>query len=181
MSRMDRDRVFRKAEWVGLWKTREPSLNQRTKQPSFALFFRISFGDIHVCRFRKGLQEGPQEPIVDFISPSTQIVRVNLRPYIHSGGDPASLLEAFIKTANEFRGDPKDLRRYWFHAKQMVADGILAFEMSTMEAFFLRVEEEHFPAVHHSSLYEEVYHPAYRVVHLAYLSDQTPKHPGWSG
>ena len=35
----------------------------------------------------ENLTEGPDEPAVDVISPEGNIVRVNLRPFIQSGGD----------------------------------------------------------------------------------------------
>jgi hypothetical protein len=38
-----------------------------------------------------------------------------------------------------------------------------------MHDFFKRVEEEGFPAVHHSTRYEEAYHPAYRVIKQDFL------------
>jgi hypothetical protein len=151
-------------------------------QDLYKLFHQGAMGSEHAVRDFEGvrswlereledLQEGPDEPLIDPISHHGEIVRVNLRPYIDSGRDPSVLLQAFIKTANEFHGDHENIRRYWAYAGQMASEGELAFEPSSMEVFFSRMEKEHFPAVHHSMVYEEAYHPAYRVVALAYLPD----------
>ncbi|HEY44659.1 MAG TPA: hypothetical protein G4O11_11820 [Anaerolineae bacterium] len=118
-----------------------------------------------------GLPEGPEEPISDVISSDGIIVRVNLRPFIQSGGDPSSLLDAFVRTANEYWGTEERLLDHWFFAVQMTEDGELPFEPSQMRAFFKKVEEDGFPAVHHSTRYEEAYHPAYRVIKQEFLAE----------
>jgi hypothetical protein len=117
------------------------------------------------------LSEGPEEPMSDVISSDGNIVRVNLRPFIQGGGDPSSLLNAFVRTANEYRGTEERLLDHWFFAEQMAEDGELPFEPSQMRAFIKKLEKDGFPAVHHSTRYEEAYHPAYRVIKREYLAD----------
>jgi hypothetical protein len=51
----------------------------------------------------------------------------------------------------------------------LAEDGGLPFEQDDMQAFFRRVEEDDFPAVHHSSRYEDTYRPAYRVIKQEFL------------
>ena len=117
----------------------------------------------------ENLPEGPVEPVIDVISPDDSIVRVNLRPFIQSGGDPSSLLDAFIRTANEYRGTRELLWLYWSFAERLAEAGELPFKQDDMQAFYKRVEEGGFPAVHHTSRYEEAYRPAYRVIKQEYL------------
>jgi hypothetical protein len=117
------------------------------------------------------LPEGPEEPISDEISSDGNIVRVNLRPFIQSGGDPSSLLDAFVRTANEYRGTEERLRDHWSLTERMAEDGELPFEVSQMRAFIEKAEGDGFPAVHHSTRYEEAYHPAYRVIKREFLAD----------
>jgi hypothetical protein len=38
-----------------------------------------------------------------------------------------------------------------------------------IEAFFEEMESQDFPAVHHSEIYQQYYHPAYRVVAMQFL------------
>jgi hypothetical protein len=47
----------------------------------------------------------------------------------------------------------------------------LPFEPSQMRTFLEKMGRDGFPAVHHSTRYEEAYHPAYRVIKQEYLAD----------
>ncbi len=116
------------------------------------------------------LGEGPEEPVVDAISPDGQIVRINLRPYLRSGGDLPALLDAFIQTANEYQGTTDKLRHFGSYARRMAEEGGLPLDPAELASFFDRMEAEGFPAVHHSSAYEEAYHPAYRVILYEHLT-----------
>ena len=57
--------------------------------------------------------EGSDEPAVDPISEDGQIVRVHLGPFVAQGGNPETLLDAFIRTANEYRGEVQVLKNNW--------------------------------------------------------------------
>jgi len=107
---------------------------------------------------------GLKEPIIDPISPNGEIVRVHLRPYISAGGDIGTLLNAFIRTGDDFRGDFKTLEAYWDYAVQTKL-----FSTSTMITYIQEMRTHNYPAVHHSSEYNQLYHPAYRVIRRKYL------------
>ena len=102
---------------------------------------------------------GTDEVAMDPISPDGQIVRVHLRPFITQGGDPEKLLAAFIRTANEFHGDKNILENYWKTATEM-----MHFQSEEMDRFMKAMRAQGYPALHHSSVYARMYHPAYRVV-----------------
>ncbi len=116
-----------------------------------------------------GLGEGLEEQTLDPISPDRRIVRINLRPYIAEGGDPSMLLTAFIKTANEYKGIWAHLRRYWSYVERMAMAEVLPFAQDELERFFVKMEAEGFPVVHHSMAYRAAYHPAYRVIARDFL------------
>ena len=103
--------------------------------------------------------EGHDEPVVDPISADGQILRVHLRPFVAQGGNPETLLDAFIRTANEYRGDVKTLKNYW-----NIAAGMGYYPAVEMSDFIQSMQAQDYPAVHHSSEYERLYRPAYRVV-----------------
>ncbi|UCD37558.1 MAG: hypothetical protein JSW54_12120 [Fidelibacterota bacterium] len=104
------------------------------------------------------------EPIIDTLSPDGLLARIHLRPFLKAGGSPDTLLTAFVQTANEFRGDPETLRRYWALAEKMAERRDLSFPPDELAAFFTEMESQGFPAVHHSEVYRNTYLPAYRVV-----------------
>lgn len=108
---------------------------------------------------------GLDEPVIDPISEEEQIVRVHLRPFVAQGGDPDTLLDAFIRTANEFRGDTRVLKKYWNTATAMQY-----FPSTMMDGFIESMDARNYPAVHHSLEYERLYRPAYRVVWRKFIA-----------
>jgi hypothetical protein len=115
---------------------------------------------------------GPKEPLVDVVVPDGAVVRVHLRPYVRLGLDPESLLQAFVRTAREFRGSPERLEAGLAEAAQLVREGRLGFQEADVVAFGERMRRSGFPAIHHSDEYVALYRPAYRVVAQASMSEE---------
>jgi hypothetical protein len=107
---------------------------------------------------------GPDEPLIDPISTEGQIVRIHLRPFIAQGYDLKLLLNAFIQTAIEYRGDVKMIENYW-----EVASRLGYYQCSEMKTFLRDKKGEGFPAAHHSLVFAKNYRPAYRVICKDYL------------
>ncbi len=116
--------------------------------------------------------EGPDDSLMDPLSPDGQILRVHLRPYLRAGKNPETLLRAFIQTANEWRGSPKKLKEYGAAAARLAQAGTGSIRREEIDAFFAKMEEQYFPAVHHSKDYQRLYRPAYRVVARKFLEDK---------
>ena len=116
------------------------------------------------------LQPGPEEPLLDPISPSGEIVRINLRPYLEAGGSHQYLLKAFIRTANEYKGSSEAILEGWTHVEEMVRLKDLEFSPEELSGFMEEMIKLEFPAVHHSEIYNQSYHPAYRVVSYSFFS-----------
>jgi hypothetical protein len=114
---------------------------------------------------------GPDELLLDPISPDGKIVRVHLRPYIRAGKEPEVLLTAFIRTAHKWRGSGKTLRAYGKAAAQLAEAESWSIGRDVIETFFAKMEEKNFPAVHHSDIYTDLYRPAYRVVARSFLEE----------
>jgi len=112
---------------------------------------------------------GPEEPLVDPIAPGSEVVRVHLRPYHAAGYDAEELLDAFLRTADEYRGSVERLQHYWEMAEEMVRQGRLPLAPDEICEFRERMARQGFPAIHHSATYQRVYRPAYRVVALPFL------------
>lgn len=115
---------------------------------------------------------GPDDPLLDPLSPDGQILRVHLRPYLREGKDLDALLRAFIQTANEWHGSPEKLKEYCMVAWRLANKGQLPFSRDELLSFFAAMEAQGFPAVHHSKVYETLYHPAYRVVAREFLEEK---------
>ena len=108
---------------------------------------------------------GPSEPLIDPITDDGSIVRVHLRPFIAAGYDPDSLLDAFVRTANEYHGDIRTLKQDW-----QVASDMRIFPVSEMDKFFASMKAKKYPAVHHTPTFQKLYRPAYRVIALSFGS-----------
>lgn len=113
---------------------------------------------------------GPDEPLIDPISPDGSIVRVHLRPYARRGLDPELLLEAFLRTAVEFRGSRAALERGLGSALSLAAAGALGTAAVEVRQVVERARAAGYPAVHHSVAFVAAYRPAYRVVDIAFLA-----------
>lgn len=112
--------------------------------------------------------DGPEEPLVDDISPSGEVVRVHLRPYVAAGHDPDRLLEVFWRTAQEYRGSLERLQWCGEVAGQVASAGLLPFQPTQIGEFMRRMAQQGFPTAHHSPIYGQLYRPAYRVVARAF-------------
>lgn len=154
---------------------------QMDVQDLYKLIFQASFGSEHavsdLTAARRWLERelgelipGPEEPMIDPISPDGRIVRINLRPYLAARRDLAGLLVAFVRTAHEYRGGAATLQRYWGFAEQMAAADRLPYTPQALQRFFAEMQVQGFPAVHHANTYTKAYHPAYRVVAHAFLA-----------
>jgi hypothetical protein len=110
------------------------------------------------------LDRGPDEPLVDPISPDGRVVRVHLRPFSMLRLRQESLLLAFIRTPKEVPPSVDSFGGYAAAAAQLAQEGRLAFTDSRLAAYLSEMQASGFPAVHHSQGYARLYRPAYRVV-----------------
>ncbi|MCS7055528.1 MAG: hypothetical protein NZM18_05055 [Thermoflexales bacterium] len=115
------------------------------------------------------MDTGPDDPLIDPISPDGRIVRIHLRPYVAAGLDPAHLLEAFVRTANHYRGPRDELERALEEAIALAEARVLPCDARHLRELSRGLAAQGFPAIHHSDVYVHAYRPAYRVVARAYL------------
>jgi len=83
-----------------------------------------------------------------------------------------ALLEAFLKTANQFRGDERVLKGYLIQAVELADRSLIHIRLHDLTRYLSLVSSAGFPAVHHSEEFNRVYHPAYRVVAREYLPQE---------
>jgi hypothetical protein len=110
------------------------------------------------------LGPGPDEPLVDPISPGGRIVRIHLRPFKILQLQPEPLLQSFIRTAREVSPSTERLSEYAAVAIHLIEEGMLPFSVGLFANYMADMRLSSFPAVHHSAQYEQLYQPAYRVV-----------------
>ena len=161
-------------------------LSQANQRPAwqlqdvYKLAFQAALGSEHAApdetAARRWLEQeiaalvpGPDDPPIEPISPGGRLARLNLRPYLAAGGSPDALLNAFLRTAALWQGKREFLQQYLDWTIELVEIHELDFQPIEVQFFFQRLAEANFPPAHHSPLYRDRYHPAYRVILLDLL------------
>ncbi len=108
---------------------------------------------------------GDDEPLWEAVRPDGSLGRVNLRPFKAKSGSPAALAAACFETTRQVWGAPQDLREAWVTFVSLCRSGRWAvFSLPQVLDLAAGLEEQGYPAVHHSQRYAEAYRPAYRLV-----------------
>ncbi len=152
-------------------------------QDVYKLAYQAALGCSHAFPDRKSAErslkneicnmgKGTSEPLCDIISPDNEIARIHLRPYIEENPDIAGLLDAFVRTAEKFKGNTDRLLSYWNEICAMAESSMIPFSIKELEGYFSEMKQLNFPATSHSDSYRGLYRPAYRVVCTRFLALQ---------
>jgi len=144
-------------------------------QDAYKLIYQSVFGVGHLTvnsdLARKNLKQEldsvraiDDEKMIENISISGEIVRLNLRPYKYQNGNIDRLFQAMLRSAGEITGSRDDFLKRWSEFKQAVILGDLNFDKEHLKIFDAKVKSENYPARHHSAAYKEANQPAYRVL-----------------
>lgn len=101
-----------------------------------------------------------EEPLFEFISPDSTVIRFNLRPYKAGSGDPEALFAAMQKTWESVVPSTILFESYWEDLGKSTAP----YTPEALQTFVTPYLQEGLPAIHHSEAYETAYKPAYRVL-----------------
>ncbi|MCG6949602.1 MAG: hypothetical protein LJE93_11870 [Acidobacteria bacterium] len=104
------------------------------------------------------------EPFCEALGGEPLLVRVNLRPFLANGRDPAELVDAFVSSADGNHGTARRMRVVLELAASYLGCAGRGELAPALEALAAELGERDFPAIHHSEAYLEAYRPAYRVV-----------------
>jgi hypothetical protein len=104
------------------------------------------------------------EQLIERISPTDEIVSVNLRPFKQLQLDPEKLVAAMFLSASETKPDTEEFYHDWNEFSGLVRYGLLEFPIKDLEEWNARVSSGNLESAHHSPQYMDNYKPAYRVV-----------------
>lgn len=144
-------------------------------QDAYKLIYQSVFGVEHLLfdwesarqRLDQELNEiraDSHEPLIEIISISGDVVRLNLRPYKLFEGDSGELFQAIILTSQQIRGSKEKFLSLWGQFQEAVAAGLLNFDREALLQFDKQMSALNYPAVHHSPGYRQANRPAYRVL-----------------
>jgi hypothetical protein len=125
----------------------------------------------YLCQELAGITPGGPEDLVEYLTPDSSAVRVNLRPFKKLNGNAVKLVSLMIKSTRVFKPSREKLRIYLAGIEKLAEDGLIPFKAESIRTYFKQLEEKQFPAMHHSKIFEETYKPAYRVIAGCYVSD----------
>ena len=117
------------------------------------------------------LGPGFTEPAQDIISPDGRLGRIHLRAYRASGGSIEELHRAFVETANTYPASSEKLEKFCGCLGALAETGAIPFSRTDVIAYFERIAQSGYPAVHHSVAFRKAYQPAYRVVAVELLKN----------
>jgi hypothetical protein len=81
-----------------------------------------------------------------------------------------ALLDAFGRTAREYAPSRERLERFCGCLGDLASEGRLPFDRAAVAKQVTAFAAGGYPVVHHSTTYRELYHPAYRVVAIDFVS-----------
>ena len=117
-----------------------------------------------------GLASGPDEPLVDVISPDGRLARVHLRPYIAADHDLARLADAFARTPEVCPPAPDKLVKFCACLGDLADASGIPFSRTQVAEYFDAIAAQSYPVVRHSQPFRDAYRPAYRVVAIELLA-----------
>ena len=149
-----------------------------TPQDAVKLLYQSEFGCGHFApsperaremlyRECEGLEKDEKHRKIDIIGGG--FIRLHLEPLVGNLEALDALADAFVRSAMAPCGSPEGFRIRLDTLKSMAQSGEAPFSYSELEEFLEGYEKLGCPAVHHSEVYRENYHPAYRVVKKSLL------------
>ena len=128
----------------------------------------VASAEDYAARLRAEYEAVPAQadgPLWEAVRPDGELGRVNLRPFKEQGGDIETLTRAGLQTAAQRWGTVEELREVWAAFVALCQAGRWsAFPSAEALALTAWLEEQGWPAVHHSAGYREAHRPAYRVI-----------------
>ncbi len=149
-------------------------IRQATLGPSHVFMGDDSDLDIGLEEEIAQLKDAPPEgvEVVEILDPQTRLARVNLRPYLLSGGRVEDLARAVARTTHVFRGDEATFHASLQAAVELVPRLVVSFTAKELNAYIQEMKKKGYPAGVHSERYALTYEPAYRLVLLEFLTDR---------
>jgi hypothetical protein len=155
-------------------------------QDIYKMLYQANFGVEHllgdtagVARYLEeelaSLATAPSdEPLVERISTSDQVVRVNLRPFKRLNLEPARLVECMFQSAAETKPDTLVFLREWNEFAALVRYRLVDLPSEQLQEWSEKVESGAYGPAHHTDAYRAANSPAYRVVRRAVFERMFP-------
>lgn len=144
------------------------------------LIYQNEFGGGHLIRDEEAcldylrleyasVRQDAAIPLLEDIGNS--MVRVNLAALDAHGYSVTELGQTFIRSAALHKGNMDSFRKKLSRLAELTHAGSMPFSHESLIDYLTEYEHAGFPAVSHSEIYRNAYHPAYRVVEKSFLPE----------
>lgn len=120
----------------------------------------------------QSLQPDPHQQLFEPLRPDGSLFRLNLRPYKSRQLGFSRLIHPLLGTPKLLSGSQAELIATWQAFSQLCQQGYLAvFDVGAVGQFTQLLEQQSFPAMHHSTTYRRLYQPAYQLIAASLIPD----------
>lgn len=110
------------------------------------------------------------QDLYEFIS--HDLVKVNLFTYYKMGFNLEYLNSSFVNTTNNYQGSSKEFLKKLSILKRLIKERKIKLPTKESNKFISKYIEDGFPLIHHSKKFIKTYHPAYRLIHKQFITDE---------
>jgi len=144
-------------------------------QDLYKLAYQAAMGNEHLMNdttaVRMYLEEeftsidsSSQEPLIEYLTSDSSIARVHLRAWKKQKRNQEKLFQAMVMTASAVQPSTDLLLEFWNDVETLAEKGTIPFNKRELNEYFQKMEQQNFPPVHHSKIFRNSFHPAYRII-----------------
>lgn len=110
------------------------------------------------------------QDLYEFIS--DDLVKVNLYTYDKMGFNLKYLNNCFVNTTNNYEGSSKGFKRKLKTLNKLIKERKINLPTKDSQKFIAQYIKDGYPLLHHSRKFIKTYHPAYRLIHKQFITDE---------
>ncbi len=110
------------------------------------------------------------QDLYEFIS--SDLVKVNLYTYNKMGFNLNYLNNSFVNTTNNYEGSSKGFKRKLNTLNKLIRERKINLHTKDSKKFIDQYIADGYPLIHHSKKFIKTYHPAYRLIHKQFITDE---------
>lgn len=158
--------------------TKEYILNQFKLYPQLELqdlmkfLYQSSFGCEHLVSDFSTVKSSIEQELQNHQDSSNSIEELDgdyIRLHLNYGLNVNTLSTLFIRSCQQEKNGIKQLEDKIQTLLDLIFDNTLPFSFEKSKDLLLKWKKEGYPAIHHSDTFNQLYHPAYRLIHKKYI------------
>lgn len=158
--------------------TKEYILHQFQTYPQLELqdlmkfLYQSNFGCEHLVSDFSKVKSNIEQELQNTKDPYDSIEELDgdyVRLHLNYGLSVNTLSTLFILSSQQEKHGIKQLEDKIQILLELISNNTLPFSLNESNEILLKWKEEGYPAIHHSNTFNQLYHPAYRLIHKKYV------------